>query len=270
MILSPGRASPKSLFPMEPFFDDDSNSSFDALPMIPLTTPLYLTPLPLGKFPPERPSFGLTMPSSTAEQMKPHLKVKVSPGPRLLKGSKRNHTGNKASKGSKRNHTEDKASKVSKRNHTEDKAPKLDWCYMCDKMVHDLPLHCVNHHPKSDVYNCPNKGCVYTSKHKHRIRLHNSVIHYGIKEFGCPRPDCTFRGAQQSDVTRHAATHSTEKKFECEVCHKLFKRETSKVKHFKRYHHAVYARIRPFQCPLCDMRYTTKAHLINHIENEHI
>ncbi|XP_052764927.1 zinc finger and SCAN domain-containing protein 5B-like isoform X1 [Mya arenaria] len=67
------------------------------------------------------------------------------------------------------------------------------------------------------------------------------------------------------NLKRHTLTHTGEKPFQCEMCHRRFSQKSSMKTHVKLFHTGE----KPFQCPVCLKPFALKAYVRSHMMTRH-
>ena len=68
-----------------------------------------------------------------------------------------------------------------------------------------------------------------------------------------------YQAQSSSNLVIHCRTHTAEKPFQCELCHKEFKAKGNLDRHM-----LTHKDVRRFQCDLCEYKATTKQNLARH------
>jgi len=123
------------------------------------------------------------------------------------------------------------------------------------------------HRHREAIYKCPVEGCKYETKLRPRQDLHYKSVHLKFKPWLCSL--CSYRGAQSSDLVRHHFKHDRTVGVTCKSCSILFRNQIDYDEHNREHHRKIYTKARPFKCPTCNYRATTKNFLQLHISHSH-
>jgi len=104
-----------------------------------------------------------------------------------------------------------------------------------------------------------NKKC----RNKTALRKHIRRVH-SEKQFTCDHFNCNYVGKTKYDLKQHQATH--EKKFECNICEKLFSSK-SKLRNHILINHEDPDR---FKCHVCDKRLNSRLRLRSHLQSHEV
>lgn len=126
-------------------------------------------------------------------------------------------------------------------------------CKDCDKSFEN-PQTWRCHTCKVGNFCCEHCGMVYP----HATHLKKHLETHGDIQFTCA---LCFKGfSREANYRRHMQRHSSEKKFDCQLCDSKFKEKRELVKHRQ----LVHSNHRPFQCSSCSrsfaFRYMLKRH----------
>ena len=120
---------------------------------------------------------------------------------------------------------------------------------------------------------CPAKFSLKGALKKHCVRVHkNAVGKESSRMHICPLCGTFFKYLYL--LNRHMTVHSqsSEKQFECEVCHKYFTRKGNLKTHLKKIHMdpATSPSEKTFECDVCNRTFTRKASLNAHRKKMHM
>ena len=175
------------------------------------------------------------------------------------------------------------------------KGPRIFKCEKCDystKVQCDLIKH-QRKHSETKPYVCPVEGCGHSSRYPNNIKKHmrkhsqyrpfpcevcgvafktnsslktHALQHTDDKPILCTM--CPFRCKRNTELRSHTIyTHTTEKKFECEVCGLKTKFKSDLTKHLKT-HLRPDERV-PAKCDICGKVCRDKITLKRHIDYAH-
>ena len=129
-------------------------------------------------------------------------------------------------------------------------------CQWCKKMLNTPTAyrwHMYGHGAQTFTCEKCSRTFVYNSKLRQHMRTHLKQ-----KLFQCCYGKCTKKYKHPQDLACHTLTH-TSKKFECELCDKVFKE-----KHLLRRHEAVHNPTNKYYCKICRKRFRHNNQLYRH------
>lgn len=140
----------------------------------------------------------------------------------------------------------------------------MNICFLCNRVFDGNATKKHECQKKGLLYFCPHEACFYSSENPHRVKLHNSAVHFKFKRFKCTVRGCNFQAAQKSDLQRHILKHSNDRPHKCHLCHKTFKAKEAYFTHIRTMHCEEYEKMKPFKCD-CGIRYKFRPNLYRHM-----
>jgi len=101
--------------------------------------------------------------------------------------------------------------------------------------------------------------CHKKLRNKRALTNHIRQVH-SEKQFPCDHFNCNYAGKTKSKLKDHQATH--EKKFDCNICGKIFRSKSDLMNHILIKHEDPDR----FKCHVCDKRLNSKQSLRNHLQ----
>jgi len=95
------------------------------------------------------------------------------------------------------------------------------------------------------------------------LRSHNKQVHIE-KQFTCDHFNCNYVGKTKYELNRHEASH--DKKFDCNICEKLFSSKSELKNHISIKHEDPDR----FKCHVCDKRLNSKQTLRRHLQTHEV
>jgi hypothetical protein len=135
--------------------------------------------------------------------------------------------------------------------------PKI--CTVCNKLFrtnYKLREHMLTHADNAERFVCETRGCRKTFKSKIGLKEH-AARHSGEFRFTCEV--CQKRFLLRSYFLAHQRIHSKAKSFSCGMCSKTFKSKQNLVNH-ENFHYG----LKLFPCDVCGKSFTTKTNLDVH------
>ena len=139
--------------------------------------------------------------------------------------------------------------------------PSQLWqCQICQKSikgrVSEIKKHYLKVHQAQPIYPC--HACDYTSRTEKMYQAHR-MSH--LVEYPCQHCGKIF--TQHSRLVYHMNSHTNQRQFECDLCHKKFNTAQYVTTH-KRKVHGDQEKLLKYTCELCGMRFKYKNHLQYH------
>ncbi len=139
---------------------------------------------------------------------------------------------------------------------TGNKLHLCDTCNIAFPEKLDLLHHISQVHGKIGPLQC--ESCDKVFETVSGFRRHQ-ILHRNDNPFKCN--ECNRAFTSQTDLKRHEWTHSGEKPFECDLCGKKFRQD----RHLTSHRHWVHKKTRDLQCLECNISFTRKEGLDNHM-----
>lgn len=76
---------------------------------------------------------------------------------------------------------------------------------------------------------------------------------------------CDREFPRSSQISSHMRTHTGEKPYQCTICEKRFSYCSSLRNHIK----GVHEKLRPFKCKVCDQAFSKASYLLKHTAKKH-
>ncbi|XP_063380475.1 zinc finger protein 2-like [Cydia fagiglandana] len=170
---------------------------------------------------------------------------------------------------------------------------KREVCEECGKSFLDVKKHAVRHRPRVERPATQCEACPKTFINKTSLKQHYKNTHLGVKSkcdicnkvvihltahkmqvhnpdtlsYGCA--SCERRFITQAALDLHATVHTSELKFECDICQKKFRLRNSILRHIRDFHQ----KEKNHQCKLCNKAFfgivSYKTHLQSHSNERH-
>lgn len=138
--------------------------------------------------------------------------------------------------------------------------PKI--CSICNKLFrtnYKLRIHMETHSENNAKFICNSEGCTKTFKSKIGLQEH-AAKHTGEFNFTCNI--CHKQFLLRSYFMSHQRIHSDQKIFSCSICPKHFKSKQNLIDHEN-----CHLGLKHFKCPKCQRAFNTKTHLDLHMKS---
>ena len=144
-------------------------------------------------------------------------------------------------------------------------------CDACDRRftrIESLRSHRQAVHPDAVlewfVFNCPKRGCVFSSSRRTDLAKHVRGFHGTAGLIACDHPGCTFQSTWRCSIYQHKRrVHIDAKPFACDHNGCAFRSNTRGD--LSRHKDTVHLNIRNKPCHVCEKRFDTRNHLIEHM-----
>lgn len=123
-----------------------------------------------------------------------------------------------------------------------------------DKKHHDQEKH-------SQHFSCPN--CDKDFKRKNSLSVHMDYVHMGVQRFPCTWPDCEKSFVRQDVLKDHINTHTGERPYICQKCHKSYTSKSSLNHHWKA------CKTDGLPCHICGQVLSSRSGLADHMQGMH-
>ena len=98
---------------------------------------------------------------------------------------------------------------------------------------------------------------VFNERTLERMKKMEGLRRQGVAVHYCQQ--CNYATERKSNLLQHSATHSGERPFECGICDEKFSQKGSLTKHLLTHQEG------RFECDQCDYKATQKGHLVLHL-----